>query len=101
MDRQRAKRICEAMKSAGYTRDSLALSTGYSTGTISKIKSGGEIKSDQLIAICTILGVTPNYVLGFNSHCVIAEQLAYRITSAERKDLAQIFHTILDKTPSR
>ena len=101
MDRLRAKRINDAMKAARCSRDSLALLTGYSAGTISKIKAGGEIKSDQLIAICSVLQVSPNYVLGFNNHSAQAEILASRLSHAADDEIANLLLLILDKTSRR
>lgn len=80
MDKARGERIAKAMKHAGFTRDSLAMATGYSAGTISKIKSGAEFKTDQLLAICSVLKVSPNYILGIAGHSPLAEQIARSLT---------------------
>lgn len=97
MDKARAERINKAMKQAGFTRDSLAMATGYSAGTISKIKSGAEFKTDQLLAICSVLKVSPNYILGQAGHNPSVEKVARLLTSINCDDTTSSIELILNK----
>ncbi len=97
MDKARAERISKAMKQAGFTRDSLAMATGYSAGTISKIKSGAEFKTDQLLAICSVLKVSPNYILGTSGHAASIEKVASLLSSINCEDTNSSIEFILNK----
>ncbi len=97
MDKERSKRITLAMKSAGFTRDSLALATGYSAGTISNIKAGREFKTDQLLAICAVLEVSPNYILGHDSPNLQSEKIARLSSLITCNETVTAIETILKK----
>lgn len=98
MDKARGERISKAMKLAGYTRDSLALATGYSAGTISKIKSGGEFRTDQLLAICSVLKISPNYILGVGGYAPDIEKVASLLTDLNCSEITSSIELILRKT---
>lgn len=101
MDKARSERISKAMKQAGFTRDSLAMATGYSAGTISKIKSGAEFKTDQLLAICAVLKVSPNYILGITPHDPSIEKIANLLASINCSEINTSVELILSKLKMR
>ena len=101
MDRERGKRITLAMKASGFTRDSLALATGYSTGTISNIKAGKEFRTDQLLAICSVLDVSPNYILGQDSTNHQSEKIARLSSTITCNETTTAIETILKKLAQR
>ncbi len=97
MDKARSERIAKAMKLAGFSRDSLAMATGYSAGTISKIKSGAEFKTDQLLAICSVLKVSPNYILGISGHEPSIEKIATLLKAINCEQTTSSIEIILSK----
>lgn len=97
MDKERSERIKKAMAAAGHTRDSLALATGYSTGTISNIKAGKELRSDQLIAICSVLQVSPNYILGAQRSTLHQARVQQLIETIKDEDSVLLIESLIKK----
>lgn len=97
MDKARANRIKQLMKIAGLSRDSLAAESGYSAGTISNIRKGAEIKTDQLIALCSILNTTPNYILGFSDHTPEVEALSQILNQHCDAETLQLITKLVEK----
>ena len=63
LDKQRGDRIKQAMKERDITRDGMALSSGYSTGTISAFRNGNDFSTEQLAVLCELLDVSPNLIM--------------------------------------
>lgn len=94
MDKARAARVIKAMQMAGYTRDSLAEITGYSVGVITKIRKGADFRTDQLIAICSVLGVTPDYILGFTATTELAASVIKEVIEIDTRPELEIVKEI-------
>lgn len=93
----RSDRIKQLMMVRGISQDDLAALTGYSAGTISRIRAGSDFKTDQLAAICSILETTPNFILGYSSHSPEIESLINKLKAIDDLEIVVVIEKLISK----